>query len=211
MSTPSRASAAPRWGLTPSGATATSKAVVMVMKGCSADLVLNGIGAPPRTELAEAAGIAVRDGVLVDEWLETIAPGIYAAGDVAAAWHPHLKTRLRTEHWANALHQGPAAARNMLGIPTPYARLPYFFSDQFDVGMEYSGLATASDRVVVRGDPATRQFVAFWVRQQRVVAGMNVNVWDVAESIQLLICGGRQVDLVRLADPDIPIGELARS
>jgi 3-phenylpropionate/trans-cinnamate dioxygenase ferredoxin reductase subunit len=174
------------------------------------DLVLVAVGAAPRTELAEAAGIAVGDGVLVDEWLETIAPGIFAAGDVAAAWHPHLETRLRIEHWANALHQGPVAARTMLGLPTPYQRLPYFSSDQYDVGMEYSGLATASDHVVLRGDPATRQFVAFWVRQQRVVAGMNVNVRDVAESIHALIGGGRDVDLARLADPDIPIEEVAR-
>jgi 3-phenylpropionate/trans-cinnamate dioxygenase ferredoxin reductase component len=174
------------------------------------DLVLVGIGATPRTELAEAAGLALGDGVLVDEWLETIAPGIYAAGDVAAAWHPYLQTRLRIRHWATALHQGPIAACSMLGRITRYERLPYFFSDQYDVGMEYSGLANAGDRLVIRGDLATRQFVAFWVRQQRVVAGMNVNIGDVAESIQTLICGGREVDLARLADPDIPIGELAK-
>jgi 3-phenylpropionate/trans-cinnamate dioxygenase ferredoxin reductase component len=174
------------------------------------ELVLVGVGAVPRTELAEAAGIAVGDGVLVDEWLETIAPGIFAAGDVAAAWHPHLRTRLRVEHWANALHQGAVAARTMLGLPTPYERLPSFFSDQYDVRMEFWGLATAGDRVVLRGDPATRRFVAFWVRRRRVVAGMTVNVRGVAEALQALICGGRDVDLTRLADPDIPIGELAR-
>ena len=101
----------------------------------------------PRTELAEAAGIAAGDGVLVDEWLETIAPGVYAAGDVAAAWHPLLRTRLRVAHWATALHQGPVAARAMLGLPTRYERLPSFFSDQYDVSMEYSGFATASDRM----------------------------------------------------------------
>jgi 3-phenylpropionate/trans-cinnamate dioxygenase ferredoxin reductase subunit len=174
------------------------------------DLVLIGIGAAPRTELAEAAGLALGDGVHVDQRLETSVPGIFAAGDVAAAWHPHLKARLRIDHWANALHQGPAAARNMLGVNRPYGRLPYVFSDQYDVGMEYSGLATASDRVVLRGDPATRQFVAFWLRDGRVVAGMNVNVWDVAESIRALINGGRAVDPARLADPDVPIEELAR-
>jgi 3-phenylpropionate/trans-cinnamate dioxygenase ferredoxin reductase component len=173
------------------------------------DLVLVGIGAIPRTELAETAGIAVGDGVLVDEWLETIAPGVYAAGDVAAAWHPLLKPRLRVGHWANALHQGPVAARAMLGLPSRYERFPFFFSDQYDVSMEYSGLPTASDRVVVRGGPATRQFVAFWVRQQHVVAGMNVNVRDVAEPIQAMIRSGRGVDLARLVDPDTPIKELA--
>ena len=173
------------------------------------DLVLVGIGAAPRTELASTAGIAIGDGVLVDEWLETIAPGVFAAGDVAAAWHPQLKTRLRVEHWANALHQGHVAARAMLGLPTRYERLPSLFSDQYDVGMEYQGLASISDRVVLRGDPATRRFVAFWVRRRQVVAGMTVNVRDVAASIHALIRGGREVDPARLADPDIPVGELA--
>jgi 3-phenylpropionate/trans-cinnamate dioxygenase ferredoxin reductase component len=186
------------------------EAVVTGGRTFPCDLVLVGIGATPRTELAEAAGIAVGDGVLVDEWLETIAPGIFAAGDVAAAWHPHLRTRLRIEHWANALHQGVVAARTMLGLPTRYERLPSYFSDQYDVGMESWGLATASDRVVLRGDPATRRFVAFWVRRRRVVAGVSVNVRDVAASIRALICDGREVDPARLADPDIPIGELAR-
>jgi 3-phenylpropionate/trans-cinnamate dioxygenase ferredoxin reductase component len=174
------------------------------------DLVLVGIGAAPRTELAEAAGIAIGDGVLVDEWLETIAPGVFAAGDVAVAWHPHLKTRLRIEHRANALHQGAAAARAMLGRTTRYERLPYFFSDQYDVGMEHWGLAAASDRVVLRGDPATRRFVAFWVRRQRVVAAMSVNIRVAAESVHALIRGGRDVDLARLTDPEVPIEELAR-
>jgi 3-phenylpropionate/trans-cinnamate dioxygenase ferredoxin reductase subunit len=96
----------------------------------------------------------------------------------------------------------------MLGLPSRYERLPFFFSDQYDVSMEYSGLPTESDRVVVRGDPTARQFVAFWVRQQHVVAGMNVNVPDVAEPIQALIRSGRDVDLARLVDPDTPIKEL---
>jgi 3-phenylpropionate/trans-cinnamate dioxygenase ferredoxin reductase subunit len=173
------------------------------------DLVLVGIGVAPRTELAKAAGLEVGDGVTVDDRLETSVPGVFAAGDVAGAWHPLLRTRLRVEHWANALHQGPAAARNMLGKSTAYERFPYFFSDQYDVGMEYSGLATADDRVVIRGDLAAREFIAFWVRGKRVVAGMNVNVWDVVQPIQALIRGGGEVDLDRLADPGTPIEELA--
>jgi 3-phenylpropionate/trans-cinnamate dioxygenase ferredoxin reductase subunit len=173
------------------------------------DLVVVGAGAVPRTELAEAAGLPVRNGVLVNEQLEAVgAAGVYAAGDVAAAWHPRYETYLRVEHWANALNQGPAAARNMLGIPTPYARLPYFYSDQYDLGMEYSGLATAWDRVVVRGDLATREFIAFWLKDQRVIAGMNANVWDVVEPVQTLIRGGLPVDPVRLADPDIPLDQV---
>jgi 3-phenylpropionate/trans-cinnamate dioxygenase ferredoxin reductase component len=172
------------------------------------DLVLFGIGAIPRTRLAESAGLQVRNGVLVNEQLETTAAGVYAAGDVAAAWHPRYQSYLHIEHWANALNQGPAAARNMLGIPTPYARLPYFYSDQYDLSMEYSGFAATWDRVVVRGDPAARQFIAFWLKDQRVVAGMNANVWDVTEPIQALIRGGLPVDPARLADPDIPLDQV---
>jgi 3-phenylpropionate/trans-cinnamate dioxygenase ferredoxin reductase component len=173
------------------------------------DLVLVGAGAIPRTELAEAAGLPVGNGLLVNEQLEAVgAAGIYAAGDVAAAWHPRYQTYLRVEHWANALNQGPAAARNMLGIPTPYARLPYFYSDQYDLGMEYSGYAATWDRVVVRGDLATRRFIAFWLKDQRVLAGMNAGVWDVTEPIQALIRGGRPVDPERLADPGIPLDQV---
>jgi 3-phenylpropionate/trans-cinnamate dioxygenase ferredoxin reductase subunit len=173
------------------------------------DLVLVGAGAVPRTELAEAAGLPVGNGVLVNEQLEAVgAAGIYAVGDVAAAWHPRYQSYLRVEHWANALNQGPAAARNMLGIPTPYARLPYFYSDQYDLGMEYSGFAPTWDRVVVRGDLATRRFIAFWLKDQRVLAGMNAGVWDVTEPIQALIRGGRPVDPERLADPDVPLDQV---
>ena len=173
------------------------------------DLVLIGAGAVPRTELAETAGLPVRNGVLVNEQLEAVgAAGVYAAGDVAAAWHPRYQSYLHVEHWANALNQGPAAARNMLGVPTPYARLPYFYSDQYDLGMEYSGFAATWDRVVVRGDPAARTFIAFWLKDQRVVAGMNANVWDVTEPIQALIRSGLPVDPARLADPDIPLHQV---
>ena len=169
------------------------------------DAVVVGVGAAPRTGLAEAAGLAVENGVLVDGRLETSVSGIFAAGDVANHLHPVLG-RLRVEHWDNALHQGPAAARAMLGADEPYARTPYFFSDQYDVGMEYSGFATSWDRVVFRGDPASRELIAFWLAGDRVVAGMNVNVWDVAETIGALI--GHPADARRLADPDVPLGEL---
>ena len=173
------------------------------------DLVLVGAGAIPRTELAEAAGLPVGNGLLVNEQLEAVgAAGIYAAGDVAAARHPRYQIYLRVEHWANALNQGPAAARNMLGVPTPYARLPYFYSDQYDLGMEYSGYAATWDRVVVRGDLATRRFIAFWLKDQRVLAGMNAGVWEVTEPIQALIRGGWPVDPERLADPEVPLDQV---
>ncbi len=170
------------------------------------DAVVVGIGATPRAMLAAAAGLAVGNGILVDNRLESSAPGIFAAGDVANQLHP-LLGRLRVEHWDNALQQGPAAARSMLGSTDSYARVPYFFSDQYDVGMEYTGHATDWDRVVFRGDPAAREFIAFWLREGRVQAGMNVNVWDVAETIQALI--GHPIDERRLADPDVPLEQAA--
>ena len=147
--------------------------------------------------------------MLVDERLGTSAPGVFAAGDVANAFHPFYGEHVRVEHWANALNQGPAAARAMLGRDEPYERLPYFFSDQYDVGMEYSGYAREWDRVVFRGDPATREFIAFWMAAAACVAGMNVNVWDVTDTIQALIRERVPVDDRRLADPDVPLsGEL---
>jgi 3-phenylpropionate/trans-cinnamate dioxygenase ferredoxin reductase subunit len=172
------------------------------------DFVVVGVGVQPRVQLGAAAGLEVDNGILVDEHLETSVPGVFACGDVANAHHPFYGERIRVEHWANALHQGPAAARNMLGQAVPFERLPYFFSDQYDVGMEYSGFARDWDRVVFRGDPATREFIAFWISDARVVAGMNVNVWDVNDSIRRLVSERVKVDDRRLADPDVPIDEL---
>jgi 3-phenylpropionate/trans-cinnamate dioxygenase ferredoxin reductase component len=176
----------------------------------AADLVVAGVGARPRTELAEAAGLAVDDGVVVDATLRTADPRVFAAGDVARAWHPLLDRSLRVEHWANALNQGPAAARNMLGQYAPYERLPYFYSDQYDVGMEFLGVVEPSARVVFRGDPATRTFIAFWVRPAdgRVVATMNVNVWDVVDDLRRVITSAARVDETRLRDPDVPLADL---
>jgi 3-phenylpropionate/trans-cinnamate dioxygenase ferredoxin reductase subunit len=172
------------------------------------DFVVVGVGVQPRTRLAARAGLDVDNGVLVDEHLETRVRGVFAAGDVANAHHPFYGERVRVEHWANALNQGPAAARNMLGQDVPYERLPYFFSDQYEVGMEYSGFAREWDRVVFRGDPATREFIAFWLVGDRVVAGMNVNVWDVNDTVQQLIRERAAVDDRRLADPDVPLDQL---
>jgi 3-phenylpropionate/trans-cinnamate dioxygenase ferredoxin reductase component len=172
------------------------------------DFVVVGIGVQPRTGLAAEAGLTVDNGILVDEHLRTSAPGVFAAGDVANARHPFYGEPIRVEHWANALHQGPAAARAMLGQADAYDRLPYFFSDQYDVGMEYAGFAREWDRVVFRGDPAAREFIAFWLVGQRVVAGMNVNMWDVTDTIQSIIRERVPVDDRRLADPDVPLEDL---
>ncbi|WP_416986539.1 NAD(P)/FAD-dependent oxidoreductase [Streptomyces sp. T028] len=177
--------------------------------------VLAAIGAAPRTALAEAAGLTLADrahggGVAVDAHLRTSDPDIYAAGDVASFPHGLFDTRLRVEHWANALNGGPAAARAMLGKDVTYDRVPYFFTDQYDLGMEYSGWAPPGsyDEVVIRGDAGKREFIAFWVKEGRVLAGMNVNVWDVTEPIQKLIASGAAVDTEALADPHVPLESL---
>jgi 3-phenylpropionate/trans-cinnamate dioxygenase ferredoxin reductase component len=178
-----------------------------------ADAVVVGIGVHPNVGLAEMAGLAVDNGVVVDEGLRSNDPYIYAAGDVANAYHPLYGTHVRVEHWATALHSGPAAARSMLGAGVVYDRLPYFYTDQYDLGMEYTGHAPAGgyDTVVVRGDLAKREFIAFWTAAGRVVAGMNVNVWDVTADIEKLIRGQMPVDLARLADPGAALDDLTSS
>jgi 3-phenylpropionate/trans-cinnamate dioxygenase ferredoxin reductase subunit len=175
----------------------------------AADLIVVGIGVEPRTELAIAAGLAVGDGIEVSASLETSVPGIFAAGDVASAWHPFYARRLRSEHWANAKFQGTAAAKAMLGDETAYDRIPYFYSDQYDLGMEYTGRADRSDRLVARGSLADRRFVAFWLADGRVVAGLNANVWDISKPIERLIRSRVFVDLDALADPVVPLEEVA--
>jgi 3-phenylpropionate/trans-cinnamate dioxygenase ferredoxin reductase component len=191
------------------GGDAVARARLADGRTIDCDLVVAGIGVEPRSGLAERAGIEVWRGILTDDRLETSAQGVFAAGDVAAAWHPFYDTRLQVEHWANALNQGPAAARAMLGEDGAYDRLPYFFSDQYDVGMEYTGHPSASAEVAFRGDPASREFVAFWLESGRVSAAMGVNVWDAIEPAKELIRSRRPVDLGRLLDPGVPLAELA--
>jgi 3-phenylpropionate/trans-cinnamate dioxygenase ferredoxin reductase component len=171
------------------------------------DFAIVGIGVVPRTELAVAGGLAVDNGIVCDRNLETSVPGIFAAGDVAQHDHPVLGPT-RVEHWSNALHQGPAAARHMVGREQAYDRVPYFFSDQYDVGMEYTGQATPGSRLVLRGDTATREFIAFWIDGDRLVAGMNVNVWDVADPIGRLIRERTPVDDDALRDPSVALEDL---
>jgi 3-phenylpropionate/trans-cinnamate dioxygenase ferredoxin reductase component len=173
-----------------------------------ADVVVLGVGAAPRLELAQAAGLRVEDGVLADDRLRASVPNIYVAGDIARAQHPILGETVRVEHWGTALEQGPVAARNMLGQDVAYDRIPYFFSDQYDVGMEYAGHALTYDRVVFRGDPSTFEFMAFWMRGDRVAAGTNVNVWDVNEDIQALVRNGASVSDEALRDPDVQLSGL---
>jgi 3-phenylpropionate/trans-cinnamate dioxygenase ferredoxin reductase subunit len=172
------------------------------------EFVIVGIGVAPRTGLVEASGLCVDNGILVDERLETNIPGVFAAGDVANAHHPFYGRHIRIEHWANALNQGPVAARAMLDKPASYEEIPYFFSDQYDAGMEYRGYATEWDEIVCRGDVSAREFVAFWLKDKQLVAGMNMNVWDVNETIRELIRSQRRLDTRELADDQVPLSQL---
>jgi 3-phenylpropionate/trans-cinnamate dioxygenase ferredoxin reductase subunit len=178
-----------------------------------ADAVIVGVGIVPNAQLAETAGLETGNGIVVDAALRSSDPDIFAAGDVASAYHPLLGKHIRVEHWANALNQPQAAARAMLGQDVSYDRVPYFYSDQYDLGMEYSGYVEPGgyDQVVFRGDRDGREFVAFWLNGGRVLAGMNVNVWDVNDAIQDLVRGGRPVDPARLADTGVPLDQVAAS
>jgi 3-phenylpropionate/trans-cinnamate dioxygenase ferredoxin reductase subunit len=174
-----------------------------------ADAVIVGVGITPNSQLAEEAGLEVGNGVVVDARLRSSDPDIYAAGDVANAYHPGLGRHIRVEHWANALHQPQTAARAMLGQDVAYDLVPYFYTDQYDLGMEYAGYVEPGgyEQVVFRGDVPGREFIAFWLGGGRVLAGMNVNIWDVNETIQAIVRRGRVVDPGRLADASVPLAE----
>ncbi|MEO9220761.1 MAG: FAD-dependent oxidoreductase, partial [Mycobacteriaceae bacterium] len=175
-----------------------------------ADAVVVGVGITPNTELADAAGLTIDNGVLVNEHLTTSDPDVYAAGDVANVYYPHLGTHLRLEHWSAALNQGPVAAANMLGQNISYDQVPYFFSDQYEMGMEYSGYVGPGgyDELAFRGDVDKGEYLAFWLREGRVLAGMNVNIWDATDAIATLVRSGEPVNLGRLVNPEVPLDEV---
>jgi 3-phenylpropionate/trans-cinnamate dioxygenase ferredoxin reductase component len=174
------------------------------------DAIVLGVGITPETSLAEAAGLDVDDGILVDDRLRTSAPDVFAAGDTANRPSARYGRRVRVEHWANALEQGPAAARSMLDRGEAFDELPYFFTDQYDVGMEYVGLHSPSDRVIIRGTPGERRLHAFWLAEDgHMTAGMHVNEWDSIEPIKQLVGSGAVVPPERLADESQPLEGLA--
>ena len=174
------------------------------------DTVVVGVGVAPDTRFAAAGGLEIDDGIVVTADLHTSAPDVFAAGDVALALHPRYGRHVRVEHWANALNQGIAAARSMLGRGDPYERLPYFFSDQYDVGMEYAGLHAPTDRFVARGTLASRPLQAFWLdADDRISAGMHVDDWDAIDPIKQLIESDVVVDPDRLADPAVALDDVA--
>ncbi len=183
-----------------------------------ADLVVAAIGAAPADALAELAGLAVADGVVVDETLRSVDhPDVFAAGDVARAWHPLYGARLRVEHWANAGNQGMLAGRAMAGEAAAYGKVPYFWAEQFEFSMEYHGWVGPEgyDEVVIRGenddgedDESLREFVAFWLRDGRVRAAMNVNVWDQTDALKALVRRQAAVNTSALADTGTDLADL---
>ncbi|QEO15321.1 NAD(P)/FAD-dependent oxidoreductase [Agromyces intestinalis] len=179
-----------------------------------ADLVVFGIGATPDTRLAASGGLELENGVATDSSFRTSAVDVFAAGDVANVWNRRLGHRLRVEHWANADASGKVVGRILAGEAVEYGEIPYFFTDQYDLGMEYSGYGqlAAGNAPVIRGDldaGAGDEYVAFWQQDGKVVAGMNVNVWDVNEDVQRLIRSERTVSAAELADPTVPLAALA--
>ncbi len=190
------------------GATSVEAVVLDDGRVEPADVVVAGVGVAPRVELAQNAGLRIDNGVVVDRHLEASVPGVYAAGDVANAWHPHYGRHLRVEHWANALNQGLTAGRNAAGAADAYTRLPYFFSDQYDLGMEYVGYGSGEDMVTIRGDTDAREFIAFWHRDGIVTAAMNVNIWDVNETLRGIVEARVPIDPSRLSDPTVALGAL---
>jgi len=203
-----------RFGEGLSEMTGSGPAVAAAVTSSGAELpaqtVIIGVGVVPNVALAAEAGLEVDNGIVVDEALRTSDPDIFAAGDVANAFNTLLGRRVRVEHWGNALAGGPVAARSMLGKDAAYDWVPYFFSDQYDLGMEVAGLPDPGsyDEIVYRGDRDSGEFISFWLADGTVVAGMNVNVWDVNDDIQALIRSGTPVDPARLADPDVPLTDL---
>jgi 3-phenylpropionate/trans-cinnamate dioxygenase ferredoxin reductase subunit len=181
-----------------------------------ADLVVVGVGVQPNTELAEAAGIDVArrengSGIITGPTLKTSAPNVFAAGDVVRWDHPLLGRSVRVEHWSNAKDSGVAAAKAMLGQDVAHDAIPFFFTDQYDLGMEYAGDVPrgTSYEVVLRGDPASGAYLAFWLdNDNRVLAGMHVNTWGAIDAVQDLIRAKKQVDPAKLADPSVDLSEV---
>ena len=180
-----------------------------------ADIVVIAVGVVPETALATAAGLEVRNGILTDASLRTSAPDIFAAGDAANALHPFTGEHHRSEHWHNALNGGKVAAKAMLGHDAALDMVPYFYTDQFDVSMEYSGFPSLAAKAVpvVRGSLEGKEFVAFWQQAGRVVAGMSVN-WPRAvkpsaqKTIKALISARTEVPAEKLADGTVPLDKL---
>ena len=191
-------------------------AVLNTGERIAAEIVVVAVGVEPDTHLAEEARIPVRNGIVTDASLRTRTPDVYAAGDVANSLQPFTGDHVRSEHWSNALNGGKVAARSMLGQESRLDLAPYFYTDQAGLSMEYSGYwqLVHGAQLVLRGSIATAEaaregFVALWVRDGALVGGMNVNVPRQQKAIKALIASRARLDQRRLADPSVPLAELA--
>jgi 3-phenylpropionate/trans-cinnamate dioxygenase ferredoxin reductase component len=162
------------------------------------DGVVAGIGTQPNVDLARASGLAVGDGIMVDQFLRTGHPDIYAAGDVANVYMPALGERRRVEHEDNARTMGRFAGRAMAGQPEPYNHLPFFYSDLFDLGYEAVGDLDARLRTVADWTEPFRKGVVYYLGDDRVRGVLLWNVWDHVDAARTLI---RQVEPRSIDDP----------
>jgi NADPH-dependent 2,4-dienoyl-CoA reductase/sulfur reductase-like enzyme len=176
------------------------------------DLLVVGVGVLPNTGLADSAGLDVSNGVVADERLRTSHPDVFAAGDVVSAYHPVLGDHVRVEHWDNAIAQGRTAGRNLAGGDEVFDQLPYFFTDQYDLGIEYLGHVGPDgyDEVVLRGDVEGRVFTAFWLRKGEVLAGMHANDWDAIDHVRRIVAAP-EVDPAVLRDDSVALTEIAQA
>lgn len=190
------------------GADRVERVVTQGGRRIECDFVVVGLGVEPVTELLADTGAEIDNGIAVDEFCRTGVEGIYAAGDVANHYHPVFERRIRVEHWQNALNQGPAAARNMLGKDEPYDDIPWFWSDQYDFNLQYTGFHTEWDELIVRGSMEERNFVAFYRKDERVLAAVAVNRGKDLRRSMRLIKAQRPVDATKLQDPDVDLRAL---
>ena len=190
------------------GADRVERVVTQGGRRIECDFVVVGLGVEPVTELLADTGAEIDNGIAVDEFCRTGVEGIYAAGDVANHYHPVFERRIRVEHWQNALNQGPAAAQNMLGKDEPYDDIPWFWSDQYDFNLQYTGFHTEWDEVIVRGSMEERNFVAFYRKDERVLAAVAVNRGKDLRRSMRLIKAQRPVDATKLQDPDVDLRAL---
>ena len=192
------------------GADHVERVVTQGGRRIECDFVVVGLGVEPVTELLAGTGAQIDNGIVVDEFCRTGVEGIYAAGDVANHYHPVFERRIRVEHWQNALNQGPAAARSMLGKDEPYDDIPWFWSDQYDFNLQYTGFHTEWDELIVRGSMEERNFVAFYLKDGRVLAAVALNRGRDLRRSMRLIKAQHPVDATKLQDPDIDLRELLR-
>ena len=163
--------------------------------------VVVGVGSVARTELAESAGLAVEEGILVDQRGRTTAPAVFAAGDVTRFWSPIYEKRIRVEHFQTAQRQGFAVGRAMAGAEDAYSEVPWFWSDQYDLNLQYAGAGLPCDEIVVRGTIGQVPFTVFYLDTGRLVAAAGVNDHHTVARARRLMQERARVTLDQLADP----------